>query len=49
MTVSVQKPNATIPIIDPQTGKLTPYGQQLLNLLVAAMQDHEARIVVLEP
>jgi len=49
MTVELKDPLSGQPIIDPKTGALTLDGLELLQRLVAALRDHEARIVTLEP
>lgn len=48
MSVQVQPPQPFIRYVDKE-GRLTPEGILLLQRMVEAMADHEARIVTLEP
>jgi len=48
MTVTVEQPNNIERYID-ANGRLTLEGIKLFQRIVAAINDHEARIVVLEP
>jgi hypothetical protein len=49
MAVEVKDPVALERYVDPDTGRLTLAGLELLQRVVSALRDHEDRIEALEP